>query len=74
MTLEGTGFNSEGIEPLLDPNPPQCPQCDGPGFFLGQLGTLEWWRCRNCGIDFSTIGVRGSDGEEEASREPADAG
>lgn len=20
--------------------------------FLGQLGNLEWYRCRNCGIEF----------------------
>ena len=36
---------------------PRCPQCDGEGAFLGLMGILEWWRCRHCGIDFSTIGI-----------------
>lgn len=26
-----------------------CPQCDGPGQYLGSLGTQDHFRCRNCG-------------------------
>ncbi len=34
-------------------NPPACPVCPGHGVPLGQLGPLRWFRCRDCGIDFS---------------------
>lgn len=30
-----------------------CPQCDGPGVLLGQLGDKIHYRCRNCGVDFN---------------------
>ena len=33
-------------------NPPACPVCPGRGLPLGQLGSLRWYRCRDCGIDF----------------------
>jgi hypothetical protein len=52
----------------LDPQPPEytpedeeypalCPQCDEPSesVTLGVLGSLQWHRCRGCGIDFATI-------------------
>jgi len=29
-----------------------CPVCGGPGIFLGQLGRLEHFRCRDCGMGF----------------------
>lgn len=32
---------------------PSCPACDGPGVHLGGLGTMAYFRCRNCGMDFS---------------------
>lgn len=32
---------------------PFCPACDGPGMELGSLGSLVWFRCRNCGIEFN---------------------
>jgi len=37
---------------------PACPQCGGPGVFIGRLGSQsrfygDWFRCRNCGWDFS---------------------
>ena len=35
------------------PHPPACPVCPGRGMVLGQLGRLRWYRCRDCGIDFS---------------------
>lgn len=31
---------------------PSCPACGGPGNFLGTLGRLEHFRCRNCAMDF----------------------
>ncbi len=30
-----------------------CPVCSGETIFLGQLGNLEWYRCRNCGLEFN---------------------
>lgn len=30
-----------------------CPECGGDGEFMGQLGSLEWYRCRACGMDFN---------------------
>jgi hypothetical protein len=32
---------------------PGCPNCYGPGSYLGQLGDTHHFRCRNCGTDFS---------------------
>jgi hypothetical protein len=29
---------------------PEC-ICGGPLVYLGTLGSLSWWRCRNCGQD-----------------------
>jgi rubredoxin len=29
-----------------------CPQCEGHGAFIGDLGTLAWFRCRACGWEF----------------------
>lgn len=33
---------------------PPCPVCDGYGEPLGTLGRRTHYRCRYCGIDFST--------------------
>ncbi len=33
---------------------PQCEVCGGPPVWLGQLGKLEHWSCRNCGNQWST--------------------
>jgi hypothetical protein len=30
-----------------------CPACDGEGAPLGALGSLTYYRCRACGMDFS---------------------
>lgn len=30
-----------------------CPACGGIGVKLGALGRLIWYRCRQCGIDYS---------------------
>lgn len=31
----------------------ECPQCGGEGYFLGVLGDLLHFRCRDCGSDWS---------------------
>ena len=31
----------------------QCPMCRGEGYSIGSLGNLEWFRCRQCGWEFS---------------------
>ena len=33
--------------------PPVCSMCDGPGILLGTMGTKTWYRCRNCGWEWS---------------------
>lgn len=30
-----------------------CPHCAGDGVLLGTLGRLRWFRCRDCGMNFS---------------------
>jgi ribosomal protein L37AE/L43A len=42
---------------LVTEDPPHCPFCGGVGVFMGELGSLEWWRCRACGMEFSTVGI-----------------
>ncbi len=32
---------------------PACPLCSGEGSLLGTLGLRTWFRCRQCGMDFS---------------------
>lgn len=34
----------------------ECPACFGTGNFLGCLGSLEYFRCRMCGIVFNDAG------------------
>lgn len=36
------------------PAPCACPACgEGKGAYLGQLGSLHWWRCVDCGGQWS---------------------
>lgn len=37
---------------------PKCELCGGMLAFLGQLGLLRWFRCINCGMEFSRRGKR----------------
>lgn len=30
-----------------------CPVCGGPGMRMGGLGRKQWFRCRNCGMEWS---------------------
>lgn len=39
--------------------PASCPTCEGPSNFLGKLGNREHFRCRNCGMDWSTETEKG---------------
>ena len=32
--------------------PPDCPECGGLGTMMGRLGTLTWYRCRQCGVEW----------------------
>jgi len=36
----------------------QCPMCPGDGQYVGQLGRLVWFRCRNCGRVFGERACR----------------
>jgi rubredoxin len=39
-----------------------CPLCNGDdAVFMGLLGSLAWYRCRYCGIEFNAL----FSGEEE---------
>jgi tRNA(Ile2) C34 agmatinyltransferase TiaS len=29
-----------------------CPACGGEGGYLGELGIVAWFRCRQCGSEF----------------------
>jgi transposase-like protein len=35
-----------------DPEPEPCPICNGDGVFMGGLGNLAHYRCRDCGGEF----------------------
>ena len=37
---------------------PDCPVCSGESSPLGQLGALTWFRCRRCGVNFSSSSQR----------------
>jgi hypothetical protein len=46
------GIQEDAYEDDLDWQP-SCPVCGGEGNFMGQLGSLAHYRCRQCGMDFS---------------------
>lgn len=29
-----------------------CPICDGYGYSMGTLGSVTWYRCESCGMEF----------------------
>lgn len=49
-----------------------CYYCDGPGFHLGDLGSREWYRCRDCGAEWSESRDVHGDAREEAGPEAYD--
>ena len=48
---------------------PDCPMCDGFGVPLGKLGSLLWFRCRQCGIQFQLKDEEIENGDEEPVRQ-----
>jgi hypothetical protein len=36
----------------------KCPLCGGEGQYMGSLGKVKWFRCRNCGIEWRKEGRR----------------
>ena len=42
----------------------QCPQCEGEGVWIGQLGWMNQFRCRSCGWDFSERVEDDDDGDD----------
>lgn len=48
-----------------------CPACGcSDSAHLGSLGTLEWFRCRACGMTFSYDPTRSSEEETSEDSEP----
>ena len=43
-----------GADEPGDPGYAGCPACGGDGVYLGGLGNRKHYRCRQCGIDFSS--------------------
>ncbi len=50
----GAGINEDDGDGPGPDMPPDCPACNGPGVAMGGLGNRLHYRCRDCGIDFST--------------------
>ena len=46
----GERYSDEELELF---NSELCPVCDGESFCIGALGDLEWFRCKDCGIEFN---------------------
>ena len=53
---DGCQYTHEEIVEEKKALPPACPLCTGPGVLLGRLGTLDHFRCRNCGCTFHVTG------------------
>ena len=52
-----------------------CPQCNGPSFFLGRLDRRSAFRCRNCGWTFhEEVETHGDGCSPEVESDPFDAG
>lgn len=45
------------LDDIDEPELVTCLDCGGPGCELGQLGPLTWYRCRDCGIEWSIGGA-----------------
>ena len=47
---------------------PTCQACDGPVGYLGTLGNLDHWQCRNCGLPTHTPALDSDDdaGDDDA--------
>lgn len=58
-------------ENLSEQEAPSCPACNGPGVYMGTLGNLDHFRCRNCGMDFSRPADERNESLNEAGGEPS---
>jgi|GEM_PF-515431 len=61
------GYYEEVGEDEYMEEAPICPMCGGIGMPLGTLGDLDWWRCRQCGMDFNTDAERAVGGRRTTS-------
>jgi uncharacterized protein (DUF983 family) len=43
----------------------QCPQCGGPGLWLGTLGRVTWLTCRDCGWQYEADAPIDLDDEDD---------
>ena len=46
--------SDEDSDEAGDDEPMDCPQCGGPAMSMGSLGSRAWFRCRDCGWEFSS--------------------
>jgi transposase-like protein/transcription elongation factor Elf1 len=60
------------FEPDQGDDTPACPMCGGPGEYLGTLGSLDHFRCRNCGAQFNTRGGVDFAGYGDQTGDPAE--
>lgn len=49
--------------------PPTCSTCGGIGNYLGQLGNLIHFRCRQCGMQFSIDAPEPDDDQDDDDEE-----
>ena len=55
-------------------NEATCPCCDSDAaVFIGTLGSLDWFRCRDCGDDFSAARNDDEDDSDDDGRFSSDA-
>jgi tRNA(Ile2) C34 agmatinyltransferase TiaS len=50
---------------------PECHACDGPTEYMGTLGSLDYWRCRDCGVDHWTPACPDKEDRDEQRRRRA---
>jgi tRNA(Ile2) C34 agmatinyltransferase TiaS len=54
--MKGVEMNEEDsqMEDEIVEEPPACRVCGGELYVLGALGKRMWFRCQNCGMEFSS--------------------
>lgn len=40
-----------GLEPDHEADTTECTECGGTAYSMGFLGNLQWFRCRQCGME-----------------------
>lgn len=43
------------IDDDIDGAPVVCSMCGGPGLLMGTLGKMQWYECRDCGMQFHVL-------------------